>query len=79
MKNLHHTKGAIRDFVAQGWATKRGEYHVTASVTEDIRKGQIKDKPSHSDVLNFFECKDRPACRNIQDDPVQNDPVMTVT
>jgi hypothetical protein len=36
--NLSHTKGAIRDFKAQGQATKGGEYHVMTSVTEEIKK-----------------------------------------
>jgi hypothetical protein len=38
LKNLKNVQGALRTFKARGWATKGGEYHVTASVTEEIRK-----------------------------------------
>jgi hypothetical protein len=46
-ENLGNTKGALRAFRAQGQATKGGEYHVTASITEEIkRKKPSADKPS---------------------------------
>jgi hypothetical protein len=36
--NLSNAKGVLRTFKAQGRATKGGRYHVTASVTEKIKR-----------------------------------------
>jgi hypothetical protein len=53
VKNLTHTKEVIRDFRAQGWATKWGE--ITASVTEEIKRRReeagptgVKSQPARS-------------------------------
>jgi hypothetical protein len=37
-KNLSNAKDALRTFKARGRATKGGEYHVTVSVTKEIRE-----------------------------------------
>jgi hypothetical protein len=42
VSNLKNANGALRDFSAQGQATKGGEYHVMASVTEEIKKNQTE-------------------------------------
>jgi hypothetical protein len=58
--NLSHAKGALKAFRARGRATRGGEYHVTASVTKEIKKGKarheanergeekIKDQPNQT-------------------------------
>jgi hypothetical protein len=42
IKNLENAKGALRAFKAQGQATKGGEYHVTASITEELKRRRNK-------------------------------------
>jgi hypothetical protein len=46
--NLAHAKGAIQSFLAQGRATKRGEYHVMASITKEIREGRIQEEDTEA-------------------------------
>jgi hypothetical protein len=43
-ENLSNAKGALRKFKARGRATKGGEYHVTASVTREIKEEKEKGK-----------------------------------
>jgi hypothetical protein len=49
LRNLENTKGALRAFKAGGRATKGGEHHVTASITEEIRKDRQRGHEPNQD------------------------------
>jgi hypothetical protein len=67
IKNLDNAKRALRDFRAQGQATKGGEYHVMASVTEELKRRRNEPTVTQANEL------DEPRCFDPQpDEPVSD-------
>jgi hypothetical protein len=67
LKNLKNVRGSLRAFKARGRATKGGEHHVTASITEEIRRDRQKEtelnhnKPNETRPVRLKATGDEPA------------------
>jgi hypothetical protein len=52
LSNLQNAKGALQDFKVRGQTTKGGRYHVTSSITEEIKEKREADEERTSSVLS---------------------------